>query len=110
MFDRDEVAEFIRDLADNGDPEDQSLVILISRAVKRGDEMLARDLAAIPARSEGGLSVLVPANCPTLARITAVCDPIETLAWRRVLVHASVRNDRPRIHSLLELANRRCAS
>ena len=98
------------DVADNWDPEDLALILLVSRALKRGDQMLARDLCAVPPRSDAEFSEMMQAGCPVLARIAAVCDPIETLAWRRALVHASVRGDRRRAGILLELAARRCAA
>jgi hypothetical protein len=104
----DELTEPLRDIADYADPEDQALFLLVTRAVKRGDLMLARALSAVPPRSEGR-SALMEANCPALARNTAICDAIETLAWRRAVVGASVRGDRRRARMLLDLAARRCA-
>lgn len=89
---------------------DQALELLLSRAARRGDHMLARDLAAVSPRSEEESSVLMQVDCPALARIAAICDPIETLAWRRALVDATVRGDRRRACALLDLADRRCAN
>ena len=71
--------------------------------------MLALGLSAVPPRSEEGISLLMKADCPALARLARVCDPIETLAWRRALVHAAVRGDLRRVRVLLDLAARRCA-
>ena len=96
--------------AAGGDVEDEALALLVSRAVQRGDHALARGLSAVPPRSKGAVSVLVGADCPALARIAIVCDPIETLAWRRALVHAGARDDRRRVDALLDLAARRCAN
>ena len=70
--------------------------------------MLANDLSAVPPWSEEGISVLVKADCLALARLAGICDPIETLAWRRALVHATVRGDLRRVRVLLDLAARRC--
>lgn len=108
MLALDDVTEDPDVIDGSAHPEDEALSLLISRAIKRGDLKMARDLAAVPARSEEDLHVMVSADCPVLTRIATVCDPIETLAWRRALVHAGVRNDGPRINALLELAARRC--
>jgi hypothetical protein len=102
------VQELVRDTTDDDEMEEHALRLLISRAIKRGDRLLARHLSALPPRSEANSSIMVQANCPALARIAAVCDTIETMAWRRALVHASVRDDRRRVRALLELAARRC--
>ena len=110
MLAQDEVTELPPDDAAGAHPEDEALALLISRAIERGDHMLARDLAAVPPRCEEAVFVLMEADCPALARIAAVCDPIETLAWRRAIVHAGVRSDHRRVHALLELAARRCAA
>jgi hypothetical protein len=110
MLAQNEVTELPPDDAVSAHPEDEALALLISRAIARGDHKMARDLAAVPARSEGAACVLVEADCPALARIAAVCDPIETLAWRRAIVHAGVRSDSRRLRALLELAARRCAA
>lgn len=106
----EEMTKHLPNIADNGSPAERALALLASRAAKRGDRLLARDLAAVPPRSEEENHVLVEADCPVLARIAAVCDPIETLAWRRALVDAAVRGDRRRARVLLDLAARRCVN
>lgn len=90
--------------------EDQALAILVARAKRRGDYVLALALSAVPPRSKEEGSVLMEADCPLLSRIAAICDPIETLAWRRALVGATVRGDRRRARSLFDLAARRCGN
>jgi hypothetical protein len=109
MLAADEMTDHPTKIRTSADPEDQAVALLVSRAITRGDRMLARDLAALPPRSDAAEHVLMDADCPALARIAAVCDPIETLAWRRALVDASVRGDRRRARALVELAARRCS-
>jgi hypothetical protein len=109
MLVRDALNELRSDAAESGHPEDRTLDILIARAIRRGDDGLARSLSTLPPRRQAGHYVLMDANCPTLARIAAVCDPVEALAWRRAVVHAGVRGDRRRVRALLDLAARRCS-
>lgn len=109
MLALNEVTDRDEKIPGDADLEDQALALLVSRAIKRGDSKLARDLAAVPPISQEGDYVLVDADCPTLARIASVCDPIETLAWRRALVQAGIRSDRRRVQALLALAVRRCS-
>lgn len=109
MLAQDEVTELLPDVAVSTHPEDEALALLVSRAIKRGDGKLARDLAAVPPRCEEMNPVLMAADNPALTRIAAVCDPIETLAWRRAVIHAGVRSDTQRVGALLELARRRCS-
>ena len=104
-----EMTDRLETMAGSTQPEDQALSLLVSRAIRRGDMRMAGDLMAVPARSDEEHSVMVPADCPVLARIAAVCDPIETLAWRRALVQAAVRSDRRRVRALLDIAARRCS-
>ncbi len=104
-----EVTDRFEKMPGDTHPEDEALALLVSRAIKRGDRKMARDLAAVPPRSKDDGCAMVEAGCPALARIAAVCDPIETLAWRRALVHAAVRSDRRRVQALLDLAARRCS-
>ena len=109
MLDWANSAEAQRGLDDSDHPEDRALLLLVSRAIERGDQRLARDLFGVPPRSEEGNSVMVEADCPALARIAAICDSIETLAWRSAVIRAGVRNDRRRVRALLDLAARRCS-
>ena len=104
-----EITERLERMSGSIQPEDQALSLLVSRAIRRGDIRMAGDLMAVPPRSEKEQSVMVAADCPVLARIAAVCDPIETLAWRRALVQAAVRSDRRRVRALLDIAARRCS-
>jgi hypothetical protein len=108
MLAPDEMTEPLPNSRTGADPEDEAIALLVSRAIARGDRTLARDLAALP-RSDEAEYALVEAACPALARIAAVCDPIETLAWRRALVDAGVRGDRRRARALMDLAARRCS-
>lgn len=110
MLAQDEVTERVPHVRVSAHPEDEALALLVSRAISRGDLELARDLAAVPARSDETTPVLMAADCPALTRIADACDPIETLAWRRAVIDAGARSDRRRLRALLELAARRCAS
>lgn len=105
-----EASDCVEEMPRDPHPEDEALALIVSRAIKRGDRKMARDLAAIPPRSDGGSFAMVAADCPALARIAAVCDPIETLAWRRAVVQAGVRGDHRRMRALLVLAARRCSA
>ncbi len=106
----EEMTELLTETTDAGNLEEQALHLLVSRAAKRGDRMLARDLSALPPRREDENCVLMEAHCPALVRIAAICDPIEALAWRRALVDATVRGDRRRASALFDLAIRRCVN
>jgi hypothetical protein len=109
MLAQDEVTERQPSVPVSAHPEDQALALLVARAIRRGDRKLARDLAAVPPRCDETIPAVMVTDCPALKRIAAVCDPVETLAWRRAVIGAGVRSDRQRLTVLLELAARRCS-